>query len=227
MLTIIRIRFSRGEELKFISHLDMIKVFERALRRAGIPAAYSEGFNPRPKMTFALPLPVGVTSSAEYADFEVDGTVTPEEFREKLNRSLPSGLNIMDAAAVEDRAGQSLMATVKSASYDVRIEIQKGADIGSVVSEFMEKSYIGVKKETKKGLAEINIRQMILGLEAEAVNTGEHILHMILSAGSIENLKPELIVSALSEHLDNRLICKNIHRTGLYVDKEARSTPMG
>lgn len=226
-MTIIRVRFSRGEELKFISHLDMIRVFERALRRAGISVAYSEGFNPRPKMTFALPLSVGVTSSAEYADFEVDGTIAPEEFREKLNQSLPSGLNIMDAAVLEDRAGGSLMATVKSASYDVKIEIQKGADIGRAVSEFMGKSYIGVKKETKKGLTEINIRQMILELEAETAHTGEHILHMILSAGSIENLKPELVVSALSEHLGNGLICKSIHRTGLYVDKEARLTPMG
>ena len=67
----LRVKFTRGEEVKYISHLDMLKVFERALRRANIPIAYNKGFNPRPQIVFGLPLSVGVTSESEYADLEI------------------------------------------------------------------------------------------------------------------------------------------------------------
>ena len=86
----LRVKFIRGEEIKFISHLDLMRVFERALRRSEIPVAYSKGFNPHPQMVFGLPLSVGVTSQCEYADFKIEDNIEPNEFIQRLNDNLPS-----------------------------------------------------------------------------------------------------------------------------------------
>ena len=107
----VRVKFFRGEEVKFISHLDLMKMYERALRRSGVPIAYSQGFNPHPQMVFGLPLSVGVTSESEYADFELEGNMDPGEFMQRLNGSLPEGIRIVDAAV--KKAGSNIMAVLQ------------------------------------------------------------------------------------------------------------------
>ena len=109
----IRIKFIRGEEVKFISHLDLMKVFERASRRANIPIAYSQGFNPHAHLIFGLPLSVGVTSQAEYADIELTEELDPENFMLGLNKQLPKGLIIVAAKARNTKPKMSRPATSK------------------------------------------------------------------------------------------------------------------
>ena len=94
----LRIRLSRGEEIKFISHLDIMRLWERALRRAQIPLAYSEGFNPHPRISLAAPLPVGVTSEAELMDVFTIKWVSPHWFATMINEQLPPGMEILEVA---------------------------------------------------------------------------------------------------------------------------------
>lgn len=225
----IRVKFIRGEEVKYISHLDLMKAFERALRRSQIPVAYSQGFSPHPNMVFGLPLSVGVTSEAEYADFELAEPLEPAEFVERLNLQLPSGLKIIGAR--KRKVKENIMASVAMASYDVSVSLRGNTGMGGLqtrIDEFMQKPSITVKKEGKRGMRDVDIRPMIHKLDVRpgdesSFQDGGHknilCISMLLSAGSVANLKPELLISALNEvtGLDTRV--ERIHRTGLFVEK--------
>jgi radical SAM-linked protein len=96
----IRIKYTKGEEIKFISHRDLMRVFQRAIRRAEIPIAYSQGFNPHMKISWGQALKVGKTSEEEYAELNIDGWIKPRELQERLNRTLPPGIEIRAANLV-------------------------------------------------------------------------------------------------------------------------------
>lgn len=101
----IRIKFSKGPEVKFISHLDVMRTFERAIRRAGIPVAFSEGFNPHMKISWGPPLSLGIESTCEMADMYIEGWTKPNKLIEALNASLPAGIKVLEAAiAGRDRS---------------------------------------------------------------------------------------------------------------------------
>jgi len=232
VLNSIRVKFIRGEEVKFISHLDLMKAFERALRRSGIPVAYSQGFNPHPVMVFGLPLSVGVTSEAEYADFDLAEAVEPDEFVERLNAQLPPGLKIVDARKRQRK--ENIMASVVMASYDVLVSVDGkwGIDeMAASIEQLMQKPVIMAKKETKSGVKDVDIKPMIRRLEVKAAEelADEHCgcqrlyhLFMLLSAGSKSNLKPELLLGALNDLTGLGLKIRKVHRTGLFVGKEEK-----
>lgn len=242
MLNNLRIKFVRGEEVKYISHLDLMNVFERALRRARIPIHYSQGFNPHPHLVFGLPLSVGTTSETEYADFELAEYIEPSKFTSKLNDELPTGLKILETK--EKHSKSNIMASISMAAY--RILVVTGEKTGieliaTKIEEFKSKPSIIAKKQTKTGVKDIDIKPMIYKLdilksnniqqnELPINNNGyENIfyLNMLLSAGSVANLKPELLVMALVEELDLEVKFINVHRTGLFVNVEGRiSDPM-
>ena len=90
----LRLTFSRGGELKFISHLNIMKLWERALRRAGIPLAYSQGFSPQPRLSIAAPLPLGVTSEAELMDVFLERRTSPHFFIKSVSSELPHGIDL-------------------------------------------------------------------------------------------------------------------------------------
>lgn len=162
----IRIKFIRGEEVKYISHLDIMRVFERAARRGNLPIAYSQGFNPHPQMVFGLPLSVGVTSQAEYADLELTEELSPEKLMGRFNRELPGGLAIIDARIRTGKA--NIMASISAASYDVLLASELGRDQGRLqekIDEFLSQPAIMVEKEGKRGKRNINIKPMVIKLE--------------------------------------------------------------
>lgn len=185
----VRIRFSRGEEVKFISHLDMMKVFERAIRRSGLPIAYSQGFNPHPQMVFGLPLAVGMTSEGEYADFELTQEIEPAQFMERLNASLPEAVRV--TAVAQKYSGANIMASICGADYEIEVYFNEELaveKIKNVVELLLARDSIKVMKEVKakgskgksgkgkgKGdsesggreLKETEIRPLILSVEVE------------------------------------------------------------
>lgn len=234
----IRIRFIRGEQLKFISHLDMLKLFDRAVRRAGIPITYSEGFNPHARMQFALPLPVGVTSDWEYADFETKEGYSAENLKNMLNRCLPEGIAVIEASNTQ--SGKSLMSLIAAAAYIICIESQtmlKNDEAEGIINSVMESSDIFTCKKTKHGVKQINIRPMIYKLW---FNSNETLIYYndspnakyiykfgtVVSSGSEKNLNPMLLAGVLIQYLGRDSVVYNIHRTGLYVDKNGEKTPM-
>lgn len=218
----IRVKFRRGEEVKFISHLDLMKVFERAIRRARLPIAYSQGFNPHPGMVFGLPLSVGVTSEAEYGDFEItDDNLSMDEFMSRLNSQLPAGLEVL--AARPRQTKQNIMATISASEYTVVVGV--GAEctekrLKDCMSRYLSQKEIIVKKKTKSGVKDTDIRNMIFDLDFALQSCGGlNIirLSMLVSAGSKANLKPELLVESLFGTLETDFEIERIHRSKLYV----------
>jgi len=227
-LSDIRAKFTRGSKVKYISHLDIVRTFERTIRRARIPIAYSQGFNPHPQMVFGLPLPVGVTSEAEYADFEMAYPVNPWKFRELLNKELPDGLKIIDAR--EKATKINIMASIIMSSYHIWIvaDPEQGEnDVKETIDAFLRSPSIIVKKEGKQGVREVDIKPMIHKLELENFEENNNIINSeghfcisaLLSAGSMANLKPELLIKAMDDKTGLGVRHYGIHRTGLFVCK--------
>lgn len=120
----LRVKFSRGEEVKFISHLDLMRFWERALRRARVPLAYSEGFTLHPRISLAAPLPLGVTSEAELMDIWLTRWMPPKSLIIMVSKQLPHGISILDVGAIELSA-PSLQSQVRFAEYRVDVETDK------------------------------------------------------------------------------------------------------
>ncbi|MCG2678057.1 TIGR03960 family B12-binding radical SAM protein [bacterium] len=183
----IRIKFSKGEEIKYISHLDMVRVFTRTMRRANLPVATTCGFVSREKISFSPPLSLGLTSQSEYADIEFSDSINPEKLKVRLNEELPSGLRVKEAEIIPLKS-KSLMATFNCAEYEVRLDGRyQISDIRKRIKEFLAQREIIIKRKTnpvrsprqsrgkrlgrftsngvKKGIKEIDIRPSILKLE--------------------------------------------------------------
>lgn len=201
---VMNVKFSRNENCCYVAHLDMMRIFERTVRRAGILCEYTGGFNPRPVMTFALPLGVGVESIDDYVNIGLKQRVHPGEFVEKLNKNLPEGINILGAKEIID-SGKSLMASVCSAEYLFLFEgISKFKDLIS------SSDSLPVLKISKGKSREINIKDYIIALYSSDINS----IVVQVKAGSKENLRPDLLLSALvgtgkfskNDALDTRII---------------------
>ncbi|MCD6309366.1 MAG: DUF2344 domain-containing protein, partial [Candidatus Eremiobacteraeota bacterium] len=119
-----RVQFSKSWELRFVSHLDLVRAFERAIRRAGIPAAYSQGYHPHMRLKFGPPLAVGLASSAEWVDVDLSSKMSPETFKEKLNASLPRGLKIQRVRESSLTGSPSLASIISLSVYRVYLEIE-------------------------------------------------------------------------------------------------------
>lgn len=228
----LRVRFTRGEGVKFISHLDLMKVFERAIRRSNLPIAYSQGFNPHPQMVFGLPLSVGVTSDGEYADFELVQETKPEQFMEELNRSLPEAIRI--TAADEKHIKANIMASICGADYVLDIFLNEMITLEAATEKLemlMKKDSIKVLKEGKDTAKEIDIRPMILDARMDIMKhvpfgyedfKAAFTVLTRFSAGSTANLRPELFVKALIEQAGLPVAASRLHRKVLYVEKNGR-----
>ena len=158
--------FYKHEQVMFVSHLDMQRLFQRAFRRADLPLAYSNGFNPHPLLSFATALSVGYTSDCEYFDVMLSEYVSPAEFKRRVNAVLPQGVHIVDAVdAGEFKA--SLTPLMRSAEYDIELEFAESVPreaFYAAVDEILNGGEIIVSKKTKGGIKDVDIRPMLLGL---------------------------------------------------------------
>lgn len=214
----LRFRFSRGEGLKYLAHLDILRVFERALKRSGLNVSYTQGFNPRQRLVFGLPMSIGLTSEAEYADIVLEEDVTPEYFIETLNRSLPEGIRIHDAVELSNK--ENIMNQIAAARYIVPFKTSEDIsqeEMENLLYRMLSKEEILVDKRTKKGMRQTNIRQMIYSISAKQKGPGTFELEAFLSAGAESNLRADLLMEAIKKEtgLDIRII--SIHRKALYA----------
>jgi radical SAM-linked protein len=175
------------------------------------------------KLAFASALAVGVTSEAEYADFEItDDNMAPSEFMTRLNEQLPKGLEIL--AAKPRASKQNIMATISASEYYVLAGVDKACNekvLKSGIRDLLAKNEIMVEKKTKSGVKNTDIRNMIFDLsfelqEADSFNLVK--LNMLVSAGSKANLKPDLLTEALFNNLGFEYDIEKIHRTKLFVE---------
>ncbi len=194
------LRFTKGVEVKYISHLDMQRLFQRAIRRAKLPCAYSQGFNPHMLISFACALPLGVCSNAEYVEIQLEKFVPPTECMNRLNDVLPKGVKIL--GATEPKEGYPNVGSVIAlAEYTVSIKNSENAE--EKIKNLLEKDEILIEKKTKKGFAEVNVRNMIHKLKAE-----NGVISATLSCSNSENLR--------ADKLQEILFCAGVE-TGLAV----------
>lgn len=226
----VRVEFAKGDQVRFLSHLDLMKTFERVIRRAGIPIAFSEGFNPHPKMNFASALAVGVTSDCEYMDIELRDNTELDDTLRRLIMAVPPGIEIKKGRVVADST-PALMAVVNRASYIVLAEVQQSIDsevLKDQVASFMENTEVLIIKRTKKGPREKNIRPGILRFEGRPV--GDDIEFMVTTVVSNEgNVRPEEVIAAFVKSSGLPIDCETIRirRTGLFIEKDSKQySPM-
>lgn len=205
----IRFQFKRGEDLKFIGHLDIMRLFERAFKRSGLPIAHSQGFNPRPRIIFGQPMPLGLTSDGEFADVELMERIEPGQFIRIMNGSLPPGIQLTDAK--EKRNPSNLMAIVAGARYRIHFDAPESFDIQKTIEEVLARDEINVMKKTKSGETEKNIRPFIYELTGEA-NKGHAHFDVLLEAGPENNIRPELFLTGVSDVCHTRLELRAMHR---------------
>ena len=182
----IRIRFEKLGRMRFLSHLEMLTLFIRAVGRARVPMRYSQGFHPHPKFSFATALSVGIESHAEYMDMEIDAGYSAEELRQALNATLPEGVRVLEAAAIPMRA-LALSVIMEKVRYRVTLPEELAADLPDKVARFLSLSSSPLRREKKGKVVEFDLRHELYELSA----TG-HALELLVGRG-----KPVEFASAI------------------------------
>jgi radical SAM-linked protein len=193
----LRVRFSRGEELKYISHLDIMRLWQRALNRAGIALAYSEGFNPHPRMSLAAPLALGVTSEAELMDIVLAKFMSPHAFTDALGQQLPRGVSI---GGVFNTALNmpSLQSQLRYAEYTVSVATKKSRpDIEAAIDDLLKKESLPWQHQRDTGPHKYDLRLLIGDLWLIEWREGMCRIGMRLRCDSAGSGRPEQVAAAL------------------------------
>ncbi len=193
----LRIRFSRGEELKYISHLDLMRLWQRAFNRAGIALAYSEGFNPHPRISLALPLALGVTSEAELMDIVLEKFMSPHSFTAAVTRQLPHGIAISGVFNTPLNL-PSLQSQVRQAEYVVAIATDKDkSEIESAINSLLDKTSLPWQHQRDTGPHKYDLRHLIDDLWLIDWRKGSCNIGMQLRCDSTGTGRPEQVAAAL------------------------------
>lgn len=224
----LRVKFSKFGPVRFIGHLDVMRFFQKAIRRAEIDIAYSQGFSPHQIMTFASPLSVGLTSKGEYMDIEINSMISCEDIKNRLNAASVPGIEVLSVKLLPENAGNA-MASVAAAQYSVKF--REGREprlkIEDVLDDFLSQEQILYVKETKKGTRELDLKEGIYKLEWK-----DHVFSMLLNASSAGNIKPIQIIEALLAKYEESLmenallVCREETFLNVGTEEEPNFVPM-
>lgn len=193
-----RLLFEKRGDAVYLSHLDLMRVFQRAFKRAGILIWHSQGFSPRAYVSIALPLPVGMESRCEILDFEIeDGSVELSGLPARLNAVLPDGIRVLEAYESARKIKE-----LTRLRAEVTLEYDSGVpkDAQKALAAFFARESIVITKRSKKGDKELDIKPLIFALSIAAVSETELRLECILSAQN-PGLNPQLLAAAIETHL--------------------------
>lgn len=192
----VRIKFSKTGDLMYISHLDLSRTMQRIMVRAGVDIWYSEGFNPQPRIVFALPLPVGVESKCELMDIKINQPMSFEEIKERIQNNFPSDMCVLDVYAPEVK-----FKNICYADYTIKLVSPKiNSNTCDEINNLFSKECI-ITKRSKSGEKEVDIRDFIKKISATS-NDNCIVINAIVSAGNESNLNPDLIVEAIRRYLN-------------------------
>ena len=211
-----RIKFRKYGVMKFIGHLDVMRFFQKVMRRADIPIAFSGGFSPHMIMSFANPLGVGVTSDGEYFDIELTEEIDMQAAVERMNETVVEGIEVINMVPISDDKKQTGMSIVAAADYLSSLKNGEFPEDWKEKAEgFMSQPSISIVKKTKKSEKEVDIKPMIYKFEVR-----DDSVYMLVATGSVENLKPELVMQALCQYLDVDLETVSFvhHRLDVYAN---------
>ena len=216
----LRVKFTKYGALKFIGHLDVMRYFQKAIRRAGIDIAYSAGFSPHQIMSFAAPLGIGLTSDGEYFDIEVHSVTTEQDMIDRLNRTMAEGIEVLEIKKLPQKC-KNAMASVAAAGYIVsfRQDHEPAFSLAEAVAWFCEASEILYVKQTQKSEITVNLKESVY--EIKLLDDGR--IYMLVNASSSGNIKPSMVMEKIYEHFGMQMgtfdLC--IHRTDTYLYDEA------
>ena len=209
----IRIKYSKVDAMKFLSHLDVRNVFSKAILRANLPISFSGGFNPKMSMTFSFPLPVGTEGLQEYADFEMEKPTDAGIFFQRLQGQLPQGLNLLEAKKIPIIA-KALTVIINFAHYEIEIpNFVDCENLNTEVENFMNQQAIVVDHWTKTGIKQIDIKNSIVKF---TVFDGSK-LRMAVNIGNEKNIRPHEVIEKLFNLPKEKSVLFKVKRTGTYV----------
>ncbi len=241
-----RLKFSKVGSMRFIGHLDVMRYFQKAFRRADIAVSYSQGYSPHQLMSFASPLGIGLSSSAEYLDVSLEDSVQTEEVISRLNAQMNGEIQVKEFTVLTEQAKAS-MAVLAACDYLIAVKAGKGSFLADpkrreeAIQRFLGRDSVEILKKTKRSEKVEDIRKYVyqltgrqdafaplagisfesLSLDAEAYTP---ILYCQLTAGSVVNIKPELVLEALCRQEGQAYdwLSYQIHRTEMYADANAK-----
>lgn len=212
-----RLRFVKLNNLRYLSHLNLMKTMERAIRRAGLPLAFSEGFHPHPKVSYGPALAVGIESTSEYMDLELQTGPEAGSILESLNPALPEGLKIYEAQRLTPGT-KSLNALINKASYQILLQahLDSRAELRRDCDLILQAGELSVTRTGKEGQKTVNIRPWLHNLTMEEKSGDLMEIHLVGEVGNQGNLRPEEILARLTRPV----IVLAITRTGLWYEEK-------
>ena len=211
--------------MRYISHLDIMRLFQRALKRTEIKLKYSEGYSPHPKMSIAQPLSLGYTSIGEYIEIETQQDFSSEEVRERLASAMPEGIDIVSCSLLKETK-KAMGALITQGEYLIGGASAGGSEeelraLWEAVERFREESHILIKKVQKKSgkETEVDIRAMVKKIIPEERNERYGLIRVFVDTGSTSHLNPEFIITKLKEYMGNSL-----HGMRFHVQREEMYT---
>lgn len=236
-----RLKFNKSGSMKFIGHLDIMRYFQKAIRRADIDVAYSQGFSPHQLLSFASPLGVGLTSDSEYMDIQLNSMVSAEDMKNRLNEVMSDEIQVLEVKVLPETS-KTAMSILAAADYQLSLKDGYPVidDFVSKFREFLAQDSIEITKKTKKGEAVMDLKAYIyktafsgeefeqeLGRSLPAAIADEYEngqkIYLQLICGSVVNIKPEQVMEAFYDYLKlpyDRFAWQ-IHRLELYTDTNA------
>jgi len=240
MLMKLWIKFTKENYMKYISHLDLMRLFQRSFRRCNIPIKYSQGFNPQPKMTIASPLALGIESAVEFMEIELEERISEKEFINAMNKDLPEGIRIIDAKYLESKS--SIATYIHWSYYQIQFTANNVSSLDKLedyIAKLLERDELIIEKEKRKGnktiTKEENIRPLIGNIAVSkdktktvSENSYQVTINCLLKSGDRGNLKPLDFLKALSKytgiHIDADTV--QIKRLNMFSEMENRIKPL-
>ncbi len=216
------ITFEKAESVRWLGHLDILRTFERAIRRAELPIAFSAGFNPRERIAFASALSVGVTASAEPAILELTESLPPEILIGRLNSKLPPGIQLHSADEIPDLGSRDLLNSYDRAEFRVICICCEAANLEeaqAAADRLLERPELVVEREREGKVKRLDIRPFTHAIQADELTGGRMPFTMILGIGMEGIAKPQEIVGLLANDLPG-LAVRRVHRVRL-ISREA------
>lgn len=236
MQMILRVKFTKKNYLKYISHLDLMRLFQRAFRRGHIPIKYSEGFNPQPKFSIANPLALGIESIEEYMDIDLYKKISTKDFIEIMNEELPDGIRILEAKYTEDK--RSISSLISWSYYEIKFmagKLNSKDEFQGLIDEWLKEDKIIIKKIRRKGnkitKRDQNIKPLIGNIVIKdfrgkgGTNTQSSLrINCLLKAGDKGNLKPTDFLDAMEKYLNvgTNFDTIEIRRLQLFTEEKGR-----
>lgn len=221
----LRLKFNKTDNMIYISHLDMMRVIQRAMKRAQLRVEYSQGFNPHALMSFSTAVPLGLTINNEYMDISMEGNISPEEYIQRINPCLPKGLKMIDGKEIDEKE-KPIMGQIRWGSYLICINTKNSDSIIEKIDLFLNResiTYIKEKKKKKRWMRrEVEIRPLIESIDVFVNESDFLVLKVMIRTGSEGNLKPEKMMELMKNLEEIDVILEDIkyQRLDLFLEND-------